>query len=937
MNEELKIIIKAVTDEAKKNIAGVKEELEKTKEESSKVDRAMKTMSKGIALAVGSVAALTTAMAKLGQSAQDVNKGMSKLKSSFENAGSSAKNATKYYKELFGVLGDHDRTVETGQSLARITTDTGALSDYKNIMAGAVSQYGDGYNSEALAENISETIAAAQVTGDLERVLVEAGISAEGFNNALAQTTSLEERELLVRSTLNGILGNAGKAYIAANQATILYNESQANLNLALASAASYTTPLITSVNNLGASLLSVLSPALSNVSIYLTAFIELIAEAIQWVGGFFGIFSSGAEESKADVKGYQEAMKKYLADLKKAYGDNGASIDKNISKVKELKKQTMGFDELNVMSSQTSASTGTGGGGGGTGIKIPDAPDPSDYGLDNGGIDLDDFKKDLSEAKEHIKAILTFVAAIGAGLLIWKIADFITEIIAAKNMIKIAGDNSKYFYQNLFKEKAEEHLATITDKMKFIGGLLLVVAGAVLLVKGYLDAWVNGIDWGNFATMLAGIALIVGGLALMFGTTGAAVGLLIGGIALVVVGIKDFIENGYSMKNVLTILAGVIAVIIGAILLFNAALLANPITWIVIAIAALVAAFVILWNECEGFRNFWIGLWEKCKKLFAAFVESIKPLINAVVGAFKEAWEVIKVIWNDYLVPLFKDCWEAIKLIWNAVKPYFEMIWNNIKVIFSVVKDVLGAYFKAAWEAIKIVWNQVVSYFTAIWNTIKGIFSVVKSVLKGDWQGAWDAIKGIVGTWGNYFSNTWNNIKKIFSVVKTYFTSVFQSAWDGIKKVFGNYKKFFDGIWSNLKTGLKGALNFMIGLVNGWIKGLNIILAPLRAIVYGVAKAFGANIKFNDVKIPTIPKLATGGIVTKSTIANIGEAGREAVLPLENNTSWMDILADRIASRNSTPSRLVLMLDGKELGYATINSFNDIYKQTGNIPIMVG
>jgi hypothetical protein len=81
------------------------------------------------------------------------------------------------------------------------------------------------------------------------------------------------------------------------------------------------------------------------------------------------------------------------------------------------------------------------------------------------------------------------------------------------------------------------------------------------------------------------------------------------------------------------------------------------------------------------------------------------------------------------------------------------------------------------------------------------------------------------------------------------------------------------------------------------------------------------------------IPRLAKGGIATSSTLANIGEAGAEAVLPLENNTGWMDILADKIAARSGqAPSKIVLQVGEKELGWATIRSINQITQQTGGL-----
>ena len=82
------------------------------------------------------------------------------------------------------------------------------------------------------------------------------------------------------------------------------------------------------------------------------------------------------------------------------------------------------------------------------------------------------------------------------------------------------------------------------------------------------------------------------------------------------------------------------------------------------------------------------------------------------------------------------------------------------------------------------------------------------------------------------------------------------------------------------------------------------------------------------------MPRLAEGGIATRSVLANIGEAGKEAVLPLEYNTEWMDTLADKIAARNSGPTKIVLKVGEKELGWATIDSINSITKQTGAIQL---
>ena len=118
---------------------------------------------------------------------------------------------------------------------------------------------------------------------------------------------------------------------------------------------------------------------------------------------------------------------------------------------------------------------------------------------------------------------------------------------------------------------------------------------------------------------------------------------------------------------------------------LMNAAMNANPIGLVIAAVAALVTAFVILWNKSEGFRNFWIGLWEK-----------IKTAVQPVIDFVKEA---------------FSSLWEKIKVIWEPVTEWFIKIWNGIKEsLVPAIESVIEA-FKSAWELIKVVWDLVKPY----------------------------------------------------------------------------------------------------------------------------------------------------------------------------------------------------------------------------------
>lgn len=222
-----------------------------------------------------------------------------------------------------------------------------------------------------------------------------------------------------------------------------------------------------------------------------------------------------------------------------------------------------------------------------------------------------------------------------------------------------------------------------------------------------------------------------------------------------------------------------------------NVVMNANPIGLIILAITALVAGFMILWNNCEGFREFWIGLWEK-----------IKVAAGAVAEWFKNAWNT------------------TIEWLKNAVakiKEFFSAAWEGIKTVFS--NSIIG------------------KYFSAIWDTIKGIFAVVKNVLSGNWSEAWNAIKGIVNTWKDYFAGIWEKIKGVFSVIGSWFSSKFTEAKNNIINAFSNIKEKFGEIWEKIKSvfDIKQMAKIGADLLKGLWNGIKDTVGWLKDKVKGV------------------------------------------------------------------------------------------------------
>ena len=421
----------------------------------------------------------------------------------------------------------------------------------------------------------------------------------------------------------------------------------------------------------------------------------------------------------------------------------------------------------------------------------------------------------------------------------------------------------------------------SIMGKVSVFGTLLPVLgalAGVFVTLKGVTDAWVNGVDWQNFATILAGLAITITAIGVSSAPLATAIALIVGGIVALVVGIKDLVTNGYSMQAVILVAVGAITILIGTVWALNSALLANPITWVVVAIMALVAVFVILWNECEGFRNFWIGLWDK------------------VVNVASTVWDAIK--------GFFIGAWDAIKSAWNVATEFFSSIWEGIKTVFSVVGDVLSGYFKVAWEAIKVVWDTVVSYFQMIWDNIKLIFSVVKDVLSGDFSSAWEGIKAIWNNVTSWFSGIWDGIKQVFSVVDTWFENIFGDAWTKIKNVFASWGEFFGGLWDTVKQkftdfgtkmgdaigdAVKSGINGVLSLIERTInKAINLINGAIGLINLLPGVSVG---KVGHI---TLPRLAQGAVIppNREFLAVLGDQkhGTNIEAPLDTIVEAMNI-----------------------------------------------
>ena len=138
--------------------------------------------------------------------------------------------------------------------------------------------------------------------------------------------------------------------------------------------------------------------------------------------------------------------------------------------------------------------------------------------------------------------------------------------------------------------------------------------------------------------------------------------------------------------------------------------MLANPITFVIAAIVALIAIFVVLWKKCDWFREFWINLWNKCKEAIVGFYNRNKEVFDALIQFFVKGWEAIKTTFGGFITFLkgiftgdMNMAVEGLKQIWEGYKMFWHNIWSG-----------LGNVVSLAWEGIKSLMS---SFGEWLWN----------------------------------------------------------------------------------------------------------------------------------------------------------------------------------------------------------------------------
>ncbi|WP_421434055.1 hypothetical protein [Streptococcus suis] len=354
-------------------------------------------------------------------------------------------------------------------------------------------------------------------------------------------------------------------------------------------------------------------------------------------------------------------------------------------------------------------------------------------------------------------------------------------------------------------------------------------------------------------------------------------------------------------------------------------------------------------------------------------FDNHIQPFVDNFLYVFGQVVDLLKIVWEEGLFPLFD--WIAANIlpvlvpIFQTLAEWFVQAWNVVfdvlgavlKILGGIIEFLVGVFtgdWEKAWDGIvqvaKGMWDLLSSIFMFVWNVIlsflKGVWNTIVAIL----QAGWDAIVRIFQGLGKWFGERWKDVENIFSNVGRWFGQKFSEAWNGITNAFSNVVGFFRSIYDNIvswfsniggavATAVSGAFRYAMNgvfatienAVNGFIGMINGVIGLINNI---------PGVSLGSIGYVNLPRLARGGIVDSPTVAMIGEAGKEVVMPLENTGflqtmgrvvggAVVNALGGGLPQSSGLPSGdIVIMIGGREFGRFAIDEINKAQEQAGEL-----
>ena len=771
---------------------------------------------RGIKSVIGSVK-------NMNESMKDATNSASKMSSVMKGIGSSA---IKVGKGL-AVAGAAAATAVT----ALVSKSVGAFADYEQLTGGVETLFGAGGRSvEEYAQSVGKSV--SDIQGKYDSLMSAQNVVLENANKAY-MTAGMSANEYMdtvtgfSASLISSLGGDTNKAADYANSALVDMSDNANKMGTDMESIKNayqgFAKQNYTMLDNLKLGyggtqeeMKRLLSDAekLTGQRYNISSFAD-ITQAIHAIQTQMDITGTTAKEASTTISGSWGSLKAAFENTLVSLTTGGEMFDQSLDALVDSAK-TFG---QNVIPAITGALSGVG--------SLIESLAPVIV------AELPSMVSDIlphlvSATKSLVTGLISQLPALGKAVLdaIPSIFDGMTDVIGESSVGKLKGS-----FEGLKN--------TITDTFSNIGPMLKDFCEGG--ISTFCDALSTAMD------LASGAISVIEALSPVIGAVAGAIITYKGAVLLW--------NAAETAKNV------VMGISTAAQWALNVAMTANPIGIVIVAIGALVGAFIVLWNKSEGFRNFWINLWEKVKAIVTSAWEGIKAGFEKIKNGISAVKEKVSTMWNGVK--------EKTSELWGGVKNVVSEKLNNIKSAYDAHGGGLKGATFAAIEGVKEYYR---TGYDAI-NQLTGgkLGEVVNAV--------GEKMEVVKSKFGEAFGNVKNTVMTIFENIKNGITEKISAAVNKVKEIFGSIADKVSDVW-------------------GKIKG--IIKAP-KIVQKGTVSIAG-------VSTP-IPKLglewnAKGGIMTRPTAFGYangkvqmgGEAGAEAILPLR--TFWNN-LSQYIAESN--------------------------------------
>lgn len=418
--------------------------------------------------------------------------------------------------------------------------------------------------------------------------------------------------------------------------------------------------------------------------------------------------------------------------------------------------------------------------------------------------------------------------------------------LIAQFDLLKGALDNAFSSIASTF-EKVTSNSAIVDSLGGILSGAGQVIVAAITGIINIVAALLPAIEpilamvlptLSSGLTMLAGLINVVSGaVAGILGFIGPIAEFLlpiVAGIGAAVVAFNGVVAAISAFMAVGSVLSGLIGGISAAFGALNVVMALNPFGMIALAVIGLVTALTVLWNTNEGFRD-------------------------AVLGAWQAVCDGCSTICS------------TIQSLWDGVGSFLSSLVQQIISFFAGIPDAISGFFSAAASAAQSAFQAAVSFFSSIPGQIIAFFNGVPSGISNFFQQAGQTVQNIWQGVSSFFSSLPGQIINFFSGIGSGISNFFQSAADTVRGIWDGIVNFFSGI---------------PGQIEGFFAGMHIELPHIALPHFSISGSF-------SLDPPSIPHLsvewyAKGGIFNSPSIIGVGEAGTEAVLPIDKLSDFI-------------------------------------------------